>query len=198
MNAMKSLMAVLVGILFAVAVLAQDGPKDWTEWQPVNAEWAQFQAVVEFHGGDKSPEDLAKNKPASFKLKTLIGGRLKAELPPELEGVRTIKIVYSEYGKFETSEGFYENAAEVSYAKGGQNIRHVTIVRPASAFDIEEAAKPPTQLSVDTMLPGMLSELGVPLGGMSRKINGRVYRVDSEWRRKGKTVEIRLKDYRRK
>jgi hypothetical protein len=177
-------------------VSAQDGPKDWTEWQPANAEWAQFQAVVEFRGGSKSREDLVKNKPASFKLKTLIGGRLKGQFPAELSGVRTIRIIYSEYGKFETIERFYESAAEFNYIEGGQNIRSVTILRPASAFDIDEAAKPRTDVAVTTPLPGVLAELGVSPGDMDRKISGRVYRLGSEWRRKGKTVEIRLKDYR--
>jgi hypothetical protein len=192
-------MRILVLILFVVCatnVFAQVGSKDWTAWSPVEGDWIQFQAVVNFHGGAKSSERLAKVKPESLKLNTLIGGRVKAELPQALEGVQTVKVIYSAYGRFETMTGFFENFAEISKRREDQNVNPVTIIRPATAFDIAEASKPQADVTVQAQVPNILLQLGVDPGDANREISGRVYRLESEWRRKGKTVEVRLKDYR--
>jgi len=197
---MKSLIVLVFVLTFAVPAFSQNAAKDWTPWADVVGDWIQFQAVVEFYGGAKSPEQLvkAKAKPESLKVKTLIGGLLKRRLPQEVDGVRTIRVLYSAYGKFESSAGFFEDWVEVTNRNEDQNINPVTIVRPASSFDIAEAQRPPTEVGVHTPVPGIVVQLGNGVGDLNRTISGRPYRVFAEWRRKGKTVEVRLKDYRTK
>lgn len=193
---MRILVAILFVVVCATHSFAQAGSKDWTPWSPVEGDWIQFQAVVNFHGGAKSAEQLVKARPESLKLKTLIGGRVKAELPKALEGIQTIKVIYSAFGRFETMTGFFENFAEMSKRREDQNVDPVTIIRPATGFDIAEAAKPQADVTVQSQVPNILLQLGVDPGDANRKITGRVYRLESEWRRKGKMVEVRLKDYR--
>lgn len=193
----KLLFVSTLSFLCCVGAAVGQNTKDWTPWAPVQGDWVEFQAVVDFYGEERPPEELVKADPKSLKTKVLIGGRMKGDLPSDLAGVKRFKIAYDAYGKFESSDGFFESVSEVIYSKTGQHIRPVTIVRRASEFDIAEAAKPLSEVTVSTPTPGVLIPLGVGPGEMRRKIAGRVYRIQSEWRRKGDIVEIRLKDYRK-
>jgi len=88
-----------------------------------------------------------------------------------------------------------EDWAELLYSKEGVNVRPVTITRPASQFDLLEGAKPAQEINMSTINPTILVPLGVePV--TTRKLTGRIYRLKTEWRRRGNIVEIRLKDYR--
>jgi hypothetical protein len=191
---MKFQSAIFLTLILCSAVAGQDAKKDWTPWAAIDgSRWAEFQVIVDFVGGPKSPEAIAKAK--SLKVKCLIAGRISRTIPAEIEGVKYFKILYSEYGKFLTREDFMEDWAELLYSKEGVNVRPVTITGPASQFDLLEGAKPAQEINMSTINPTILVPLGVePV--TTRKLTGRIYRLKTEWRRRGNTVEIRLKDYR--
>jgi hypothetical protein len=193
---MRVLRTVLWVILMsAIANGAQNaaGPKEWTPWMPVEGNWVQFAVVTNFDS-DAPAEELAKKDLKSLKVYCLIGGKLLGDLPIELQGVKTFRILYTEYGEFRTWEDFRESSMDVSYTSKGQYIREVSIKRNASKFDVAEASKPITEIERTTTVPTILSNLGV--GPLKGKLSGHRYRVGAEWRRKGKTVEIKIKDYR--
>jgi len=169
-------------------------PKDWTAWSPVEGDWAEFYVFTNFHGGNKTPEQLAKKNIKSLQVDCLIVGRLLGKLPPNLRGVKTFKILYTEYGKFRGIDDFGEDSVAIYYSSEGQYVRQVTITRPASQFDVEEASKPLAALETTTTMPTELRALGVD--PIRTKVSGHKYRVDCEWRRKGSAIELRIKDYR--
>lgn len=104
-------------------------PKDWTLWAPVQGNWVELLVVTNFRGGNKTPEQLARKELKSLKVDCQIHGRLSGKLPPELEGVKSFTIWYTEYGKFQTSDNFSEDFVVVPNAGNGQYFRPVTITR---------------------------------------------------------------------
>lgn len=193
MKVLKLVFCMLVVSMFANAVQDSAGPKEWTPWMPVEGSWAQFAVITSFDS-DASAEELAKKDIKSLRVDCLIGGKLLGELPIELKGAKTFRILYTEYGEFRTLDDFRESSIEVPYYAKGQYIRQVVIRRKASQFEVAEASKPNIEIEQTTTVPTFLSSLGVD--PIKSKIRGRRYLVGAEWRRKGKTVEIRIKDYR--
>lgn len=172
-------------------------PKDWTPWAPVQSNWAEFLVIAVFRGGNKTPAQLAKKELKSLKVDCKIFGRLSKNLPTELEGVKSFRILYTEYGKFAGIEGFQEDSVEVPNWGNGQSFRRVTVTRQASEFDVREASKPLSATELTTTVPAFLNALGLGLDpSMEAKLEGHRYFVGAEWRRKGSTVELRVNDYR--
>lgn len=183
---------------FSTQALAQNSnasntSKDWTAWAEVDGNWAEFYVFTNFTGGNKTPEQLAKKELKSLKVDCFIIGRIRGTLPPDSERVKVIRVLYSQYGKYADMD-LKTDVREVYYDKNGQVLRAVTITRPASQFDVDETAKPVTETVMTTNFPTIISMMGVD--PKSEKISGHRYRVKSEWRRKGSTIEVRLKDYR--
>jgi len=188
---------VLILIVGSVPALGQKpvAPKEWTPWAPNLNKWAEFLIITNFHGGNKTPEELAKKDLKSLKLDCQIFGRLSKDLPYELRGIETVRILYTEYGKFETIENFKVDYLELLYSGDGQYINPVTISRPAAEFDVAEASRPPSETELSRTAPPKISALGVE-PTMKSTLRGHRYLVGAHWRRKGKTVEVRIDDYR--
>ncbi len=185
----------LLLVTFSTQTFAQDSKdsKDWTAWANVEGNWAEFYVFTNFTGGNKTPEQLAKKELKSLKVDCFIIGRIRGTLPADSERVKVIRVLYSQYGKYADMD-LKTDVREIYYDKNGQVLRAVTITRAASQFDIEEAAKPVTETVMTTNFPAIISMMGVD--PKSEKISGHRYRVNSEWRRKGSTIEVRLKNYR--
>lgn len=173
---------------------APSAPKDWTAWAPVEGNWAEFYVMTNFHGGNRTPEELARKELKSLKVDCLILGRLLGQLPDDLRGAKTFKVLYTEYGKFRTTGDFSEDSLAVQYAGREQYLQPVQITRPASQFDVAEASKPLDVIEMNTTMPTLLVALGV--SDQKGRITGHKHRAALEWRRKGSTVELRVKDYR--
>ena len=194
---MKVLRLLVWALIFCtVQTSAQNpaSPKDWTPWTPAQEEWAEFYVITNFHGGNKTPEQLAKKDIKSLKVDCFIVGRLLGQLPPDWAGVKTFRILYTQYGEFRGIDGFDEDSIVVPYSKAGQYVRPITITRTASQFDVDEASKPLTTVDITTTFPTQLRALG--LDPIKTKMSGHKYHVACEWRRKGSWVELRIKDYR--
>lgn len=172
---------------------ASNASKDWTAWADVEGNWAEFYVFTNFAGGKKTSEQLAKKELKSLKVDCFIIGRIRGTLPADSERVKVIRVIYTQYGKFADMD-LKTDVREVYYDKNGQVLRAVTITRPASQFDVDEAEKPVTETVMTTNFPTIISMMGID--PKSEKISGHKYRVDAEWRRKGSTIEVRLKDYR--
>ena len=187
--------ALLVLLLLYTSAFGQKDTKDWTPWAPVQGDWAEFQALVNFKDGSKTRDEIVKAKLKSLKISVLIGGRIKGTVPPEVAGVKTIRILFTEIGRFQTFQDFMVDWVEVAYSRQGLNVNPVTIVRQASQFEVDQTAEPKSEVTMSTSMPTILAPLGVePVS--TKKLSGYRYRLQSEWRRKGNTVEIKLKDYR--
>src|SRR6185369_9389933 len=148
---------VMTFIFCAGAVLAQNpvSTKDWTLWAVAEENWAEFYVVTNFRGGSKPPEQLAKKELKSLKLECLIVGRLFGVLPPALKGVKNIRVLFTEYGRYETIEGNREEFFEVPYSGDEeQYFRQVSIIRPASQFDVDQESKPKSEVEITTKVPG--------------------------------------------
>lgn len=192
MKILKPLLFML--LLMTGNLLAQNpsSPKDWTSWSPVTDDWTEFYVFTKFRGGNRTPEQLAKKELKSLKVECVIVGRIKGDIPHEIIGVKAFKILYREYGMIEAVD-LGEDTRLVYYRREGQIVPAATIIRPATQFDVDEASKPASEAELTTNVPTFLSMLGVD--PIKSKISGRRYRVPLEWRRKGSTVEIRLKHY---
>jgi len=185
-------LALCLFITGVVGSYAQDsGPKEWTPWVAVEGDWVKFAVITSF---EEPPEKLAKKDLKQLRVGCLIAGRLTGEIPPELKGVKTFRVLYTEYGEFNRDGFFRESSIEVPHLSKAQYIPQVGISRKATQFDLSEASKPITELEMTTTVPTILSELGV--SPFKTKIRGRQYWVGADWRRKGKTVEIKIRDYR--
>lgn len=186
-------LALCLLMLGVVANSGQDsaGPKEWTSWANVEGDWVQFLVLINF---GEPPEKVAKKELKSLTIGCLIAGKLTGKVPAELKGVKTFRILYTEYGEFNREGFFRESSQEVPYKPRVQYIPEVGILRKASQFDVAEASKPVTEFERTVTFPTMLSALGVD--PLKAKIRGRQYLIGAEWRRKGKTVEIKIKDYR--
>lgn len=188
--------ALMVGI---VQGLAQNPSptKDWTLWAPVQDKWAEFLVITNLRGGNKTPEQLAKTKLKSLKVDCQILGRLSSKLPPELKGVKSFRILYTEYGKFQGMDDFSEDFVVVPYSGNGQYLRPVTVTRPATEFDVAEASRPLSVTEMTITVPAKINSLGLGLDpSIEHKLRGHKYFVAAQWRRKGSTVELMVKDYR--
>ena len=189
---MKILNLSLCLLALVVGTSGQDsGPKEWTPWTAVKGDWVQFVVLINF---GEPPEKIAKKELKSLTVGCLIAGKVTGEVPADLHGVKTFRIIYTEYGEFNRDGFFKESSLEIPYKPKGQYIPEVGILRKASQFDVAEASKPVTEFERTVTFPTMLSALGVD--PLKAKIRGRQYLVGAEWRRKGKTVEIKIKDYR--
>lgn len=188
----------LVLCFFVIGVVASSGqnsagPMEWTPWAPVEGGWAQFLVITSFRG-DKTPEQLANKDIKSLRVDCLIAGRLSGELPSELRGVKVIRILYSEYGEFQTTGGFRESSIVVPHSSKGQSLPPVEIRRPAHPFDVAETRKPVTDTEMTTTFPTIISALGAEPN--KTKIRGHRYLVSADWRRKENTIEVKIRDYR--
>ena len=194
------ILRLLVFILIAgsVPALGQKpvAPKEWTPWAPNLNKWAEFMIITSFRGGNKTPEQLAKKDLKSVKIDCQIFGRLSKDLPYELRGIETVRILYTEYGKFETDENFKVDYLELFYSPDGQYINPVKISRPAAEFDVAEASRPISEIEMTTLNPGKYYMLTGIAPTTKFTLKGRPYFVGAHWRRKGKTVEVRIDDYR--
>ena len=113
---MKILGLLVLTLIFCVAhTFAQYpvSPKDWTPWSVLEGDWAEFYVITNFRGGSKTLEQLAKKDLKSLKVDCLIIGRLLGEPPPALKGVKNIRVMFTEYGKFERVDGLREESFEV-------------------------------------------------------------------------------------
>lgn len=166
-------------------------PREWTPWAPNLNKWAEFLIITSFRGGNKTPEQLAKKDLKSLKIDCQIFGRLSKNLPYELRGIETVRILYSEYGKFETWEDFKVDYIELLYSGDGQYINPVTITRPAAEFDVAEARQPISEIEMTRFFSGRTISSPVTF-----TLKGHPYFVGAHWRRKGKTVEVKIDEYR--
>jgi len=110
--------------------------------------------------------------------------------------IETIRILYSEYGEFETFENFKVDYIELLYSGDGQYINPVTISRRATEFDVAEARRPISEIEMTSLTSAkyyMIDGIGAP---MKFTLKGHPYLVGAQWRRKGKTVEVKVNDYR--
>ena len=192
---MKILKAFVCSLLLTAGNLSAQtspAPKDWTPWLPTVGDWAEFYVFTNFRGGNKSPEQLAKKNLKSLKVVCIIAGRIAGDVPDTVKGVTAFSVLYREYGTVEGVD-FGKESRIVYYSKKGQLVPVATIVRSATQFDVDEAGKPSSEAKSTTELPSFIRMLGAD--NIQTKISGRRYRVPAEWRRKGNTVEILLKDY---
>ena len=172
-------------------------PKEWTPWVPIQGKWAEFLVITNFRGGNKSPEQLARKDLKSLKLDCQILGRVSSKLPSELVGVKSFRILYTEYGTFEGPGDFREDFVEVPYSGSEQYFRPVTVTRHATEFDVAEARRPLSETEMTTITTAAINALGLQLEpSIESKLRGHKYLVSAQWRRKGNTVELRLDDYR--
>ena len=180
-------------MLFIVAgTISAQGGKDWTPWTPVVGGWAEFYVFTEFRGKERTPEELAKTELKSLRVDCFIVGRIAGNVPDEIRGVKAFKVIYKDYGMFR-NYGLNDDSRLVYYDKDGKLVPPATIRRAATQFDVDQARNATADIKVTTVLPSF----GV-WGGpedMKSKVSGRRYRVPVEWRRKGSTVELRLKHY---
>lgn len=184
----------LIVLALAVQGFAQSSGTGWSDWESVEGDWIQFYTLVRIRGGDKTPEELAKKSLKSLKVECFIAGRISDKVTAEIQGVKSIKVIYADLGRFETIEGFLVDFEVVPYVNEKKYIGGKVIRRPASQFDVEEASKPQTKVDESLGPNSLLTALGASDVSWQRK--GRFYPLSLHWRRKGSTLEIKVGDYR--
>lgn len=184
----------LILMFLLVANIHGQSKKDgWSDWQPVSGDWVQFYTLVNFRGGNMPSDELKKRPLKSLKVDCFIAGYLNGDLPPELEGIKLVRAIYSIYGKYETVDFSY-NYEEKHFEKEGFFMGGKIIIRPASQFDVDRSSTPITEAQMALNVPNIIRPLGVRNAAYKR--SGWYYPLALSWRRKGTTVEIRLEDYR--
>ena len=196
MRTLRVLLLILIAGVIPSFAQKPIAPKEWTPWLPNLNKWAEFLVITSFRGGNKTPEQLAKKDLKSLKVDCQIFGRLSKDLPYELRGIETVRILYTEYGKFETHEDFKVDYIELLYSGDGQYINPVTITRPAAEFDVAEASRPISEIEMTRLTSGKTYMLTGIAPTTKFTLKGHPYLVGAHWRRKGKTVEVRIDEYR--
>src|SRR4026207_681210 len=110
---MKScFLAVLILFSGMFTAIAQSPSREWTEWQSVQGGWAELYTFVSFRGITNSKEAVSTVPLKKLKVENYIVGRFLPPFPPGVDGVKTFRILYTEFGKYETFEGFRVDFAE--------------------------------------------------------------------------------------
>lgn len=190
----KCILLVLCSLLLgAASAFGQSSEKGWTPWADVEGDWAEFYVFVSFLGGDKPPDELAKKPLKSLKVVCKIVGRVRGEVPPEIQGVKLFRLNYKTYGELDYFD-YGKDWIDLYYSADGAVARIQEIKRPATQFDVDEVARAETNVNVKSVVP-VLPGVG-RVGPLESSLKGREYRIGVEWRRKGSKVELRLRDYR--
>ena len=194
-GSLPKLAVLLLGLVFfsQVTTVGQSSQKVWTPWTSVEGDWAEFYVFTRFAGGDKRPDELAKKPLNSLKVVCSVVGRVRGSVPPEIKGVKLFRIIYKAYGEL-TDFDHGKDWIDLYYSEDGSVAAIKEFKRAAAQLDVDEAVQADSTVKVTTTVPTLPGPMVID--PFESSLRGRKHRIGVEWRRKGSTVELKLKDYR--